>query len=86
MKISQLFLLVSVLANLLCINHAKQSKKLKEMLKSAEDKIANQDELLKSHKESMKPKKVEKTEECQSCLPGFHTGRIHSSAFEYKVR
>ena len=86
MKIFRLFFLFSVLANLLYINHAKKSKKLKEMLKSAEDKIAHQDELLKSHNESMKQQKVEKTEECQSCLPGFHTGRIHSSAFEYKVR
>jgi len=86
MKIFQLFFLSSVLANLLYINHAKKSKKLKEMLKTAENTIAIQDELLKNRRESMKSKKVVKNEECQLCLPGFHTGRIHSSAFEYKKK
>ena len=85
MKIFRLFFLFSVLANSLYINHAKKSKKLKEMLKTAENTIAIQDELLKNRRESMKSKKVVKNEECQLCLPGFHTGRIHSSAFEYKV-
>ena len=55
------------------------------MLKNAEDASAAKADLIKSQQKLIKSKNVEENEECQTCLPGFHMGRIHSIGFEYKV-
>ena len=63
------------------LNNGKKSKKLKEMLKDAEDTIANKNEI---NIDSFKP--IQEVKECETCKPGFHNGRINSMAFEYKAQ
>lgn len=74
-------IVIFVLTYLAQLNDGKKSKKLKEMLKNAEDTIANKNEI---NIDSFKP--IQEVKECETCKPGFHNGRINSMAFEYKGR
>ena len=74
-------IVIFVLTYLAQLNDGKKSKKLKEMLKNAEDTIANKNEI---NIDSFKP--IQEVKECETCKPGFHNGRINSMAFEYKAQ
>ena len=73
-------IVIFVLTYLAQLNDGKKSKKLKEMLKNAEDTIANKNEINK-HLLA-----IQEVKECETCKPGFHNGRINSMAFEYKAQ
>ena len=57
--------------------HFGKKSKMSNMLKKAEDTITK-------NIETFKP--VQEIKECETCKPGFFSGRINSMAFEYKAQ
>ena len=82
--LSSIYLYIFILAYITPLNCAKRSKKLTEQLKNAEDSIAKKEsqKIMESYFEKRNQTEIK---ECNTCVPGFHIGRIDAIYFEYKA-